>query len=57
MDVTDSPEQVRELLKRSLEKHIKGGWRKVSSLTDRQDKQQGQNPTKGTTRKREKVEA
>lgn len=57
MDVTDSPEQVRELLKRSLEKHIKGGWRKVSSLTDRQDKQPGQNPTKGTTRKREKVEA
>lgn len=57
VDVTDSPEQVREMLKRSLEKNIKSGWRKVSSLTDRQRKQPAQTPKKGTTRKREKVEA
>lgn len=32
VDVTDSPVQIRELLKRSLEKNLRGGWRKVSSL-------------------------
>lgn len=32
VDVTDSPEQIRELLARAMEKNLKGGWHKVSSL-------------------------
>lgn len=34
VDVSDSPEQIRELLKRAMEKNLKSGWRKVSSLTE-----------------------
>lgn len=34
VDVSDSPEQIRALLQRALEKNLKGGWRKVSSLAD-----------------------
>lgn len=33
VEVSDSPEQIRELLKRAMEKNLKGGWRKVASLT------------------------
>lgn len=53
VDVSDSPEQIRELLKRALEKGVKGGWRKVSSLTDAAT---GKSAAQGV-RRREKVEA
>ena len=50
VDVTDSAQQIRELLKNSMEKNLKGGWRRVSSLTEAERK-------KAPARKREKVEA
>lgn len=33
VEVSDSPEQIRALLKRAMEKNLKSGWRRVSSLT------------------------
>lgn len=33
VEVSDSREQIGELLKRSMEKNLKSGWRKISSLT------------------------
>ncbi|WP_418983370.1 hypothetical protein [Alistipes sp.] len=35
VDVSDSADQIRSLLRRALEKNLKSGWRKVASLTDR----------------------
>lgn len=32
VNVSDNPDQIRELLRRAKEKNLKGGWRKVSSL-------------------------
>lgn len=56
VDVSDSPEQISELLKRAMEKNLKGGWRKVSSLTDKQREVKAGSKKKAPARKREKVE-
>lgn len=57
VDVSDSSEQIRELLKRALEKNIRSGWRKVSSLTTgQQEKKQAEKPEKSSAGKRKKVE-
>lgn len=52
VDVSDSPEQIRELLKRAMEKNLKGGWRKVASMTDRQPSESAGKPVENRVRKR-----
>lgn len=56
VDVSDSPEQIRELLKRAMEKNLKGGWRKVSSLTDRQREDKAEKIQKTPARKSQKAD-
>lgn len=51
VDVSDSAEQIRTLLGRALEKRLKGGWRKVSSLTASAD-ESAEAGTMPKTRKR-----
>lgn len=48
VDVTDSAEQIRSMLKAKLEKNIKSGWVKVSSLSEQKE-------TSKAKKKREKV--
>lgn len=57
VDVSDSPVQIKELLKRAMEKNLKGGWRKVSSLTGKQPSTEAGTPKKAPSRKRRKAEA
>lgn len=57
VDVSDSPVQIKELLKRAMEKNLKGGWRKVSSLTGKQPSAEAGTPKKAPSRKRRKAEA
>ena len=53
VDVSDSPEQIRDMLKDKLEKNVKSGWVKVASLTDVRKN----TPNPKAAQKREKVEA
>lgn len=41
VDVTDSASQIRELLERAMAKNLRGGWRRVSSLTGAQPGEPG----------------
>lgn len=50
VDISDSREQIRELLRRALEKNLKSGWRKVASLPARE-----RPPRETVTAKPEKV--
>lgn len=53
VDISDSAEQIRAMLKAKIEKNIKSGWVKVASLTDQKLKEKDETPA----HKREKVEA
>ncbi|WP_418992422.1 hypothetical protein [Alistipes sp.] len=48
VNVSDSREQIRELLARALEKNIKSGWRKVASLSRPSGTAPGAAPTPAT---------
>lgn len=56
VNISDSAEQIRKMLQRTLEKNVKSGWVKVSSLTDQKRKEQDEKPKKTIASKREKVE-
>ncbi len=55
VEVSDSPEQIRELLKHSMEKNLKGGWRRISSLTADAGEQRHPEPAKAPARKKAKA--